>query len=106
MTLTEQVLTIAIAAGATMLTRFGAFLFFPSQKPIPPLIQKIGQFLPPAILSMLVVYCYKDILFTLDRTLVNNLVAGLVTAGCHLWRRNMFLSICVGTICYSLLLVF
>ncbi|GAP00357.1 branched-chain amino acid transporter permease [Fructobacillus ficulneus] len=103
MTLTEQIITIAMAVIGTMATRFLPFLVFSNSERTPVFIKRLGDFLPPAILGILVVYCYKDVLFTASSTALFSLVAGLVTLAVHLWRRNMFLSIFVGTACYVLL---
>ena len=63
MTLTEQIITIALCAVATMLTRFLPFWVFSSKKPTPKFIQYLGKALPAAIFGMLVVYCLKDVQF-------------------------------------------
>ncbi|GAJ25783.1 branched-chain amino acid transport protein AzlD [Liquorilactobacillus sucicola DSM 21376 = JCM 15457] len=106
MNLLEEILTIGIAAGGTMLTRFLPFILFPSSKPIPVFIRRLGNFLPPAILGMLVIYCYKDLPanFTLDSLI--EIIAGMITVFVHLWKKNMFLSISLGTLSYILLLNF
>lgn len=59
MTLTQQVITIALCALGTMATRFLPFLLFSSRKPTPGYIQYLGKALPAAIFGMLVVYCLK-----------------------------------------------
>ena len=56
MTLTQQVITIALCALGTMATRFLPFLLFSSRKPTPGYIQYLGKALPAAIFGMLVVY--------------------------------------------------
>ena len=59
MTLTEQILTVAICALGTMATRFLPFLLFPADKPTPKYIRYLGEVLPFAVIGMLVVYCLK-----------------------------------------------
>ena len=103
MSLTEQIITIAIAAVATMMTRFVPFIIFKNSAKTPLSIKKIGNFLPAAVLGILVVYCYKDVVLSFDKTALVSILAGIVTAICHLWKRNMFLSIFVGTLIYMLL---
>lgn len=103
MSLTDQVLTIAIAAGATMLTRFLPFLIFRNSNAIPPFVNKLGDFLPPAILGMLVVYCYRSVIFSFNTSTVTALLAGGMTLITYLWRKNTLLSIAGGTISYILL---
>lgn len=96
----EQVITIAIAALATMATRFVPFLLFPDPDTAPVFVTRLGEFLPPAIFGILVVYCYQDELTQLSATTVIAVVAGLATAGIQWWRKNMLLSIVVGTVLY------
>lgn len=49
MTLTQQIVTIALCALGTMLTRFLPFVVFSSKKPTPKYIQYLGKALPAAI---------------------------------------------------------
>ena len=58
MTVTQQIITIAMVVFGTMLTRFLPFLLFPSGKPTPKYIQYLGKVLPAAVFGMLVIYCY------------------------------------------------
>ena len=104
MTVTQQLITIGICAFATMLTRFLPFFLFTEQRPTPPYIQYLGRALPAAIFGMLVVYCLKDVDMLSGTHGVPELLAVLLTAGLHLWKRRMLLSIAGGTIGYMLLL--
>ena len=45
MTVTQQLITIAVVAIGTMLTRFLPFIIFPEGKPTPKYIQYIGGFI-------------------------------------------------------------
>ena len=63
MTLTEQILTVAICALGTMATRFLPFLLFSPKRPTPAYVQYLGKALPAAIFGMLVVYCLKNVEF-------------------------------------------
>lgn len=103
MTLTEQIITIAIIVLATMLTRFLPFLLFPAGKPTPKYIQYLGKVLPAAVFSLLVVYCLKDVNIFGGSHGLPELIAIAVVVGLHLWKRQMLLSIAGGTICYMLL---
>ena len=107
MTLVQQLVTIAMVALGTVLTRFLPFWLFPAGKPTPPFIRYLGRVLPPAALGLLVIYCVKDVPFVAGRWhgLPELLSMSLVTA-LHLWRKNMFLSIAAGTACYMLLVQF
>jgi branched-subunit amino acid transport protein AzlD len=103
MSLTNQIITIAIVSVGTMITRFLPFILFPENRPVPLYIKKLGLFLPGAIMAVLVVYCYKDLSFQQVGDYLPALVAGGVTVGIHLWRKNMFLSIVLGTACYMVI---
>lgn len=106
MTLTQQIITIALCALGTMITRFLPFLVFREDKPTPAFVQYIGRYLPPAVFGMLVVYCLKDVKILEGNHGLPELIAILVTGGVHIWKRQTLLSIAAGTICYMLLLQF
>ena len=103
MTITQQIITIALCAAGTMLTRFLPFLVFSSKKPTPGFIQYLGKALPGAIFGMLVIYCLKNVNILNGSHGLPELIAILVTAALHLWKKKMLLSIAGGTVCYMLL---
>ncbi|WP_295998275.1 AzlD domain-containing protein [uncultured Veillonella sp.] len=103
MTSFEMVLTVAVVVAATLLTRFSAFLIFPPGKKAPDFVQYLGKALPAAVMGMLVVYTFKDTIVFSYPYGVPELIALLVTVGMHLWKRNMFMSIGIGTIVYMLI---
>jgi len=103
MSLTEQIITIAICVLGTMTTRFLPFLIFSDKKPTPKYIQYLGKALPAAIFGMLVVYCLKNVSILSGSYGIPELIAIVLTMALHLWRRQMLLSIAGGTICYMLL---
>lgn len=106
MTLTQQIITIALCVLATMITRFLPFLVFSSNKPTPKYVRYLGDYLPPAIFGMLIVYCLKNVTLFAGNHGLPELIAILVTVGLHLWKRQMLLSIATGTVCYMLLVQF
>jgi len=103
MTVTQQLITIAIVALGTMLTRFLPFIIFPEGKPTPKYIQYIGKALPPAVFGMLVVYCLKNVTLLAGSHGLPELIAVAVVVLLHLWKRQMLLSVAAGTVCYMLL---
>ena len=103
MSLTEQIITIAICVLGTMTTRFLPFLVFSYKRPTPKYIQYLGKALPAAIFGMLVVYCLKNVSILSGSHGIPELIAIVTTAVLHLWRRQMLLSIAGGTVCYMLL---
>lgn len=103
MTVTQQIITIAILALGTMATRFLPFLVFRANRPTPKYIQYLGDALPSAIFGMLVVYCLKNVSVLTFSYGLPELIAILVTVGLHLWKRQMTLSIAAGAVCYMAL---
>lgn len=103
MTLTQEIITIALCALATMCTRFLPFLIFRSDKPTPKYIRYLGKALPAAIFGMLVVYCLKNVNVLSGSHGLPEGLAILLVVMLHLWKRNMLLSIGGGTVCYMLL---
>ena len=66
-------------------------------------MQYLGKALPGAVFGLLVVYCLKNVSLLSGSHGLPELIAILVVAGLHLWKRQMLLSIAGGTICYMLL---
>ena len=106
MTVPQQIITIAMAVLATMTTRFLPFIAFPAGKETPKYVKYLGKVLPPAVFGMLIIYCLKNVSILSCSHGIPELTAIAVTAGLHLWKRNMLLSIAGGTICYMLLVQF
>ena len=102
----QFILTIAVCAAATMLTRFLPFLIFSPKHPTPKYVQYLGKALPSAIFGMLVVYCLRHVSLLQGSHGLPELIAILLTVGLHLWKRQMLLSIAGGTVCYMLLIQF
>ena len=103
MTTPRIIITIAAVVAATMLTRFLPFIIFPAGKPTPKYIVYLGRVLPPAIFGMLVIYCLKDVTILSGSHGIPELISIATVVGLHLWKRQMLLSILVGTVCYMLL---
>ena len=99
----HDILLIAVAVLVTMATRFLPFLIFGEKRKTPPIIEYLGKVLPRAIMGMLVVYCLKDVSFLSAPFGLPELIACVVVAALHMWKRNSLLSIGGGTVCYMLL---
>lgn len=104
MTSQQQIITIAILALMTVLTRALPFLIFPAGKPTPKYIQYLGKALPLAVFGMLVVYCLKDVQWLEGMHGIPEIAGILATALVHIWRRQLFLSMAVGTALYMILI--
>lgn len=103
MTLTQQLITIAMVILGTMLTRFLAFVTFPPGRPTPKYVQYLGMVLPSAVLGLLVIFCFKNVKFHSASHGVPELMAAAVVALLHIWKKNMLLSIAGGTMVYMIL---
>lgn len=106
MTLSQQIVTIALCAAGTMLTRFLPFLIFSSKKPTPKYVQYLGKALPAAIFGILVVYCLKNVNVFAGSHGLPELISIVIVIALHLWKRQMLLSVAGGTVCYMLLVQF
>ena len=104
MTLVQQIITVAMCALGTMLTRFLPFLVFREYRPAPKYIQYLGRVLPGAIFGMLVIYCLKNVSLLQYSYGLPELIAIAVTVVLPVWQRKMLLSIAGGTVCYMLLI--
>ena len=103
MTLTQQIITIAMVVLGTVLTRFLPFLLFPAGRPTPKYIRYLGKVLAPAVFGMLVVYCLTNVSVFSGSHAVPEMLSIVLVVALHLWKRQMLLSIAGGTVCYMLL---
>ena len=106
MTLTQQIITVAMVVIGTVITRFLPFIIFPDGKKTPDYIKYLGDVLPLAVFGLLIVYCLRDVSILHGSHGIPELISIALTVGIHLWRRKMILSIAAGTVCYMLLIHF
>ena len=106
MTLSQQIIMIAMIVIGTMVPRFLPLLLFPAGKPTPKYIQYLGKVLPAAVFGLLVVYCLKNVSVFTGSHGIPELLAVILVVVLHLWKRQMLLSIAGGTVCYMLLVQF
>lgn len=94
-------LLVVLMSAVTIALRAAPFLVF--KKKAPAYVMYLGQVLPAAIIGMLVIYCLKDTSLLSAPFGAPELIAGLLVAGLHAWKRNILLSILSGTVVYMLL---
>ena len=100
----QFILTIAVCAAATMLTRFLPFLVFGSRGgKVPEVVEYLGHVLPAAIFGMLVLYCLKSVTPFAGSHGIPEAIAIAVTIALHRWKHQTLVSITGGTVCYVLL---
>lgn len=96
------VAAIAVMAAATLLCRAAPFLFL-GRYADRPAVRYIGRGVPPIVLTLLVVYCLKDVNPRIAPHGLPEAVALAVTIGLHLTWRNALVSIVAGTAAYMAL---
>lgn len=97
---------ILLTAFITFGLRALPFVIFKGDRELPVKVQLLGKRLPPAIMSVLIVYCLKDVRTLFMENGIWELVAVLVVAVSYKWKHNTFVSILLGTVVYMLLLAF
>ena len=102
MTLTEQVITIAMCAAGTMAMRFIPFLVFRESRETPDYIRYLGNALPLAIFGMLIVYCLKDVSFISGSHGIPEALGIIITVISYKWKYSMLLSIAGGAAVYMI----
>lgn len=103
MTLTQQLITIAMIVLGTALTRYLPFMLFPAGKQTPPYVRYLGKVLPSAVFGLLVIYCLRNVNVLGSTYGIPELLAITLVIVLHLWKRQMLLSIAGGTIFYMIL---
>ena len=98
----HSALLIGVITLVTAGLRFLPFLIFGEGRQTPPLITHLGKVLPFAIMGMLVIYCLKDVSLTTAPFGIPEAIGVAVVTLLHIWKRNTFLSIGGGTLCYML----
>lgn len=115
MTTIQQAIIVGAGVVATMLTRFIPFVVFRPGKPTPKYIMYLGKVLPASVFAMLVVYCLRTTIDTSNTSTTHwqiafsanylaQFAAIAITIGIHLWRKNLMLSIAIGTIAYMIMI--
>ena len=102
---TVQILVIILVVSlGTQITRWLPFLLFPESKKPPKVVLYLGKVLPPAMMGLLVVYCFKNVSWLSGSHGAPELLATAAVVGLHLWKKNVLLSIAGGTALYMVLL--
>lgn len=96
------VIILAVSLG-TQLTRWLPFVMFPEKREPPKAVLYLGRVLPPAMMGLLVVYCFKGVSWLSGTHGLPELLATAAVAALHLWKRNVLLSIAGGTALYMVL---
>lgn len=106
MTQSQLLITIVLFAIGTMITRFLPFIIFPESRTTPKFVIFLGKYLPAAVIGMLVIYCIKDVSILTGTHGLPELISIAVIVLLHVWKRQVLLSVGVGTVLYMLLVQF
>lgn len=101
---TRILIIILVAAACTIATRALPFLLFSGRKEIPRPIRYLGVVLPPAVISLLVIYCLRNISFLQYPNGIPELICVAVVGILHWIKGNNLLSIGIGTVLYMFLI--
>ena len=99
----HSLLIVAVMAVFTALTRFLPFLAFPEGRKRPKVITYLGTVLPYALIGMLVIYCFKSVSVFAYPYCIPELLAVVLVAVLHIWKRNTLISVFGGVIFYMVL---
>lgn len=95
-------LVIGVMAAATFATRLTPFVLL-QHKSDHPMLRYLGRYMPPAIMTILVLYGLQGIGIGSVRAALAIAAASAVTLTLHLLLRHPLLSIFTGTACYMVL---
>lgn len=94
---------IALTAIVTWLLRALPFIIF-GKRELPDVIGYLGKILPPAIMTILVIYCLKSIDLTAKPFGLPEIISSLLVVILQSTKKSMYLSIIAGTVCYMFLI--
>ncbi len=94
---------VAVMAAVTLATRAAPFLLFSRKRP-PAFLDYLQRYVPPVVMSLLVLSSFKDLPFRQSPWGIPALAGAAATALLHLWKRNVLLSIAGGTAIHMVLL--
>ena len=100
---TETLIMILALAAGTQLTRWLPFWLFPENRRPPAVVLYLGRVLPAAVMGLLVVYCLRNLQFSVPPHGAAELLSVAAVAALHRWRGNVLLSIAGGTALYMVL---
>ena len=99
----QALIIILVVSLGTQVTRWLPFVLFPEQKEPPAVVAYLGKVLPPAMMGLLVVYCFKNVSWLSGSHGAPELLAVAAVVILHLWKKNVLLSIAGGTALYMIL---
>ncbi len=99
----QVIIAVFVMTGITFLTRALPFWLFSGNRRPSATLRYISKYLPPAIIAMLVVYCFRNVPVSAWPFGLPELIGTASVIVLHLWKRNDILSIFGGTAIYMLM---
>jgi len=100
----QAIIILACIVAGTMITRFLAFILFPENKEKPQLVSYLSTTVPAAMMGLLTVYCLRNVSFFSGNHAIPEIMAIGSIVVLHLWKKNVLISIVLGTVIYMILL--
>lgn len=103
---TKLVAAIVVMAAVTFMTRALPFIIFGKGNSPAPIILFLGKYLPPALISAIIVYCYRNVHFLSADSLYGlpEVLAAVCVVLLQLKFKNTMVSIFTGTVFYMIML--
>ena len=98
----HSVLILCAVFVATICTRFLPFWIFGGRE-IPPFLDSLGRLLPPAMIGMILVYCFKSVELSSAPFGLNEVLGVAIVATLYLASKMGVIAVIGGTICYTAL---
>lgn len=98
------IMVIAVMSAVTIFLRFLPFIIFDHGEELPGWISYLGKVLPPAIMSMLLIYCLRNVNPVEGNHGFPELICVTAAMIIHNWKRNTLLSIGVSTVLYMIII--
>ena len=102
----DPLYSIAVIVVVTLVTwslRAAPFVLF-GNRPLPRMMRYLGKMLPPSIMTVLVIYCLCNTSFTKFPFGIPEMASCALVSILQVVRKNTYLSIITGTICYMMLI--
>ena len=106
LTVAQTLITILAIALGTQISRWLPFIAFSGKKETPKFVQYLGKVLPPALMGLICVYCFKSTPILTGSHGLPELLATLAVIVTYRWKENLLISGGGGTLVYMLLVQF
>lgn len=103
MTEKELLMTALIIAAATLIIRFLPFIIIRNSIAERRYIKFLGDMMPYSMIALLVIYCLKDVNLIKYPYGIPELISIAIIIVLHIFKRNVLISIGVGTVIYMFL---